>query len=378
MSKETELETIARSPKFDVPHFGEMRVRLDAMERAINALLANSDGWKGDTAAAGKKKLAALAKSYRELSELTTTVETVVGDANRAIDTAVGRLDSLPGAAVPTEVLNAVGTSVNFMGVEYPIAGAVGAIAKLLANKREEAASSALSELNTELQIQAARLPIPDRGKWEEDSQDHTGDTGGSSGPDGGGSPSISAGTGNTGGYNTGGGYLVGAPVPPTPTGPRPSVDGTPTPKPDPFTPTPLPRPNPVTPFPGGGGGGGGGGLVPGLGGAGAAAGLATAAKVGGIGAGGATSAAGAAGGRLGSGLSGGTVGGASSSSGAAGAGGAGGRGASNTMMGGGGAGGASQEKQKRSGLGGLIAPKLEDDEELGPRSAAADAGGRD
>ncbi|WP_165314255.1 hypothetical protein [Agromyces protaetiae] len=46
-------------------------------------------------------------------------------------------------------------------------------------------------------------------------------------------------------------------------------------------------------------------------------------------------------------------------------------------MMGGqGGAG--DDEKERRSGLGGPLAPKLEDDEELGPRSKGARAGGRD
>lgn len=49
-------------------------------------------------------------------------------------------------------------------------------------------------------------------------------------------------------------------------------------------------------------------------------------------------------------------------------------------MMGAGGTGrGTSdRDRQEGRGLGGPIAPKLEDDEERGPRSAAAGAGGRD
>jgi len=47
-------------------------------------------------------------------------------------------------------------------------------------------------------------------------------------------------------------------------------------------------------------------------------------------------------------------------------------------MMGGGGHGGGADKKTANTGLGGLIAPKLDDDAELGPRSAAAGAGGRD
>jgi len=64
-------------------------------------------------------------------------------------------------------------------------------------------------------------------------------------------------------------------------------------------------------------------------------------------------------------------------SAGASESGGAGSRGAPG-MMGGGGHGGGADKKTANTGLGGLIAPKLDDDAELGPRSAAAGAGGRD
>ena len=113
-----------------------------------------------------------------------------------------------------------------------------------------------------------------------------------------------------------------------------------------------------------GGGGLGGGGL-----GGGAGGGL----RVGGLGAAAGKGGSGGTGGLLGSGAK-ATV---AASSGEEGAGCAAGSKSSNSMMGGqGGQGGTN--KEKRSGLGGFIAPKLEDDEELGPRSAGASAGGRD
>ncbi|MEV7610639.1 hypothetical protein AB0N61_14245 [Microbacterium sp. NPDC089320] len=68
-----------------------------------------------------------------------------------------------------------------------------------------------------------------------------------------------------------------------------------------------------------------------------------------------------------------GGAGGAAGSSGAAGSGMRPGMG----MMGGA-AGADEEEKAKRSGLGGPIAPKLEDDEERGPRAKGAQAGSRD
>jgi hypothetical protein len=46
-------------------------------------------------------------------------------------------------------------------------------------------------------------------------------------------------------------------------------------------------------------------------------------------------------------------------------------------MMGGGG-GGAGGDREKRSGLGGFMAPKLEDEDEAAPRSTGASAGGRE
>ncbi|OIJ34395.1 MULTISPECIES: hypothetical protein [unclassified Microbacterium] len=152
---------------------------------------------------------------------------------------------------------------------------------------------------------------------------------------------------------------------------------------------------------PGGAGGGGLGGIVGG--GAGAAA-IAASSKIAGFGSMGGLGGAGlgpgagaglkAGGGLLGNSAVGGVggVGGAGGPGGMAGAGGVGGAGASGTGSSGaagaggrpgmgmmGGAGGADEEeKAKRSGLGGPIAPKLEDDEEAGPRAKGARAGSRD
>lgn len=128
-----------------------------------------------------------------------------------------------------------------------------------------------------------------------------------------------------------------------------------------------------------------------GLGGASGAGVRAGGGLLGGSGAGGGTGVRGVGG--LGAGMGGSGVGGTGvggtgvggvGSAGGAGAGGAGSSGAAGSgmrpgmgMMGG--AGGAEEEeKAKRSGLGGPIAPKLEDDEERGPRAKSAQAGSRD
>lgn len=129
----------------------------------------------------------------------------------------------------------------------------------------------------------------------------------------------------------------------------------------------------------GGGAGGAGGRLgagglgAGGLGGAGGA-GLGGAAGSGGPGGAGSGARLGT-GGLLGSTPGGGAAAAGGAGGGAAAAGGSGARGGTGMMGGGGGAGGG--DKEKRSGLGGLMAPKLEDEDDAAPRSTGASAGGR-
>jgi hypothetical protein len=130
----------------------------------------------------------------------------------------------------------------------------------------------------------------------------------------------------------------------------------------------------------GGAGGGGAGGKLGSvkLGGAGA---------IGGVGGAGGARGAGSSGGLLGKagGMgAGGTMagGGAGAGAGATAGGSAGSRGAGGGMMGGAGGAGAAtggkKDQNKGRGLGGPIAPRLEDDEDFGPRSENAGAGGRE
>ncbi|WP_157534203.1 hypothetical protein [Microbacterium sp. Leaf320] len=112
--------------------------------------------------------------------------------------------------------------------------------------------------------------------------------------------------------------------------------------------------------------GAGGAGLFGG-GGSGAGAGAATAGR-GLLGMGGATGPGGLGAAGSASGSATGAAGGTAA--------GAGGRSMAPGMMGG--AAGDDEKRRDRSGLGGPIAPKLEDDEEVGPRSRSAQAGSRD
>ncbi|MEV7694882.1 hypothetical protein AB0N73_16270 [Microbacterium sp. NPDC089189] len=117
-------------------------------------------------------------------------------------------------------------------------------------------------------------------------------------------------------------------------------------------------------------GGAGGLGGLGGAGGAGGAGGL----RAGGLGGGlTANAGGGAAGGLLGKGGTGGVGVGAAGEAG-------GSRGPAGMMGGGGGApaGGGGRNEKKGRGLGGPVAPKLEDDADFGPRSENAGSGGRD
>lgn len=396
-ASEQQLRAIAESPRFEMMNFPKLHEHLRDVDIAITSILRTSPSWKGATADTAVDLLKQYAVFFREVDRKAYVLEAKVGNANLAIDHAVKSLGTLPSTVVPPEIAEAVGTTVPFQGVDIPVNGAVGFVANLLAGNREKAAKDALETLQDDLRPPRQELanegriwppqPVPHNPAPPRNGDDTVGDDDGTTGD----------GVRPPGGYGdrtTPPGYTP--PTPPRYDDPRTisdppppyviddprvtddddgdtSIDGDLDPT-NPTTGGKDPRWNP----PGTGtGGGGGSGLVPGLGGAGAAAGLAAAARAGGMGAGGMGAAATGAGARLGSGLSGGA--GAAGGGGASAAGAAGGRGGAGTgMMGGGGAGGAAEEKQKRSGLGGLIAPKLEDDEELGPRSAAADAGGRD
>ncbi|MDQ1204761.1 hypothetical protein [Microbacterium sp. SORGH_AS_0862] len=122
----------------------------------------------------------------------------------------------------------------------------------------------------------------------------------------------------------------------------------------------------------------GGLGGLRGAGGLGGGAGLAARGGAGGLGGGLTANAGGGAGGGL---LGKGGAGGAGVGAGAAGEAAGGSRGATGMMGGGGagaGAGGGGRSDKKGRGLGGPIAPSIEDDAEFGPRSEGAGAGGRD
>ena len=131
----------------------------------------------------------------------------------------------------------------------------------------------------------------------------------------------------------------------------------------------------------GGVGGPGGIGAPGGAGGIGGVGGIGGAGGAGGVGAPGGAGSAIAGGRGLAGGLPGGGSGAAGAGPGSGGAAGAGARGgmvSGGTPMGGRGGGAGGGNNGKKSGLGGHIAPKLEDDEDFMPQSDSARAGSRD
>ena len=385
--------------------------------QADMATLAADPGWTGASAEAAKELFSSLQAEFADAEGKLNTVRSALGDANGYRAEAASAQSSLPDASVPDWIHTAaiIGGSVL---IPVPGIGTFAAntvvekVNEYMALQREAAAFQELENLEAKLvgpkqEIKSAPLapsfggkdiewptdqPTPD---WPGEGVTYHGDDTGA-----GGWSTNTGGGGKGGGGGSGTGVFVQEPTSQNPTniGRPPTIIHNPPPYPPVVLPPEVPTgwPHNVIGEPptvsidgdsGGGSnpggllGGGSGGLGLGLAGAGAAGlGAAKLASKGGLGGGGLFGAngllgggpnsAGGAGGANGSGA--GTKGGAAGAAGA----GAGSKGGNSAMMGGG-QGGGSSDREKRTSLG-LMAPKLEDDEENGPRSSAAGAGGRE
>jgi uncharacterized protein YukE len=386
---ETELATIANASDWWITGITDLKSALADLQSSMDTL-ATSPGWTGVSADSASAMFDQLKTDFVNAENAVAAIYHAIALANTAKADATLKYHKLPDASVPTNIQNAITKGLPFTPpVFVPSAIAAdavaGFIANYLGNQREDQAKAIVQTLHADLQEPTTSLAAQNtqlaaggknRGMGDETQIIPTGGTGD---VDGQGYRRSFVGSGGVGGSisdpGTGQGRLITDPqtdpnVQPFPS--DPSVDGS-------LAGGTVPGSGSGS---GSGSGGSGvgsgqgvGGIGAGIGGsAAAAAGLAVASRLGGgLGAagglGGASSLGG--GGLLGSGKVGG---GAAAEEGAGGAGGA----KSGTSMMGQGGGGAGRNKEKRSGLGGIIAPKLDDEEEVGPRSSRAMAGGRD
>ena len=426
---EHQLAQIVAADQWNIPHIAALGVALSQVADDL-ATLAEYPGGKGNWAVSASNAFSTLQGRYsRAAMELTRSAD-VITAANSAKAAAADALDGLPGLHIPVEIKAAIDLGlplvIPFMGPALlPANLAIGLVEQFLGGQREEQAKAALDALHGALQdprpnLTPSSLELSDTAGAQHPgptdtttgtsgearySPSHSGYSVATGGP---GAGNVDAGIGLSGSYG-GGGSAAGSGIGyPSSGGSGAAGYGSTSADGDLSGGT-----VPGTAFNGGiglaGSGGGLGGeglrgLGIGAGSAASAAAVAAAARMGGLGnlgsgslgggglggggLGGGTGGGlrvgglGAAAGKGGSGGTGGLLGsGAKATVGASsaeeGAGGAAGSKSGNSMMGGqGGQGGTN--KEKRSGLGGFIAPKLEDDEELGPRSAGASAGGRD
>lgn len=363
------------------------------------AAIAKNPGWTGNSADAASALFLKMKDTFEGNEKKLATAKTAINTANDVRVAAAAKQSSLPDAGVPdwVHVAALVGGTVLIPGIgSFAAEVVVQKVNEFMGKQREAVALQALTDMSNDLGAPQGQLssntisgevwpdgpPAPD---WPGDPIVWDGDDTGSGSWSSNGTVPWS-----------GSGTVIGEPPvykPKPPVGPEePEVIIHYPPNP----PIQLPPVNPPG-WPGsvniapptvsidgdsGGGSnpggflGGGGGLGAGLAGAGIAGGVgAKIASKGGLG--------GAGGlfgpnGVLGGGGAAAGANGAGSKGGLAGAaGGAGSKGGATGMMGGGGGGAGGSQKEKRTSLG-LMAPKLEDDEENGPRSAAADAGGRE
>ncbi|MBX3094851.1 MAG: hypothetical protein KF680_10005 [Cryobacterium sp.] len=372
------LRQIIDAPQWEIPINRKLNAAMTILSNAMRSVRSKLDkGWTGTAAVNARELFTALEQQYDTVETVTRRLDGIINDANSAKREARRALDNLPSPRADLGFFNGVRDFFNFVADSD-----VGPWSNLASvprdyinywdqqaqQERESEARNALIELQRELrdpqtqlrttirEFEAFDIKIPDPVPYPDPL------------------PPFAPGP-------WGGSYLPPVSPPPRINGPGP----TPPPVAPPLPPAPVPMP---VPFPDGGwpprdpsidsGGSGtltGLGLAGGAGGAGAAA-LAAGARLSGAGLGTGSAGGLGAGGLGAGGLGAGGLGGAGGG-GLAGAAGAAGRGGG-TPMGMMGGGGAGSDKEKRRGLGGPMAPKLEDDEELGPRSAAAGAGGRD
>jgi uncharacterized protein YukE len=364
---ENQLKAITSGATWNIQQLDSFKAEMSDLQDLMTTIAA-SPGWTGASADEAREKFAALRREFAEIETKLTAARHAIEAANRALTKADNAHATLPSVWIPDWLYEKAAQATAGTMIPVPFVGEFRAevviqrVKDFFGSQREAAAHRALDTLTGELvepkqQLKAARLDPPGVAgstseAWPEDVTPPSG--GVSWGGDDNGNGAWSTG-------GSGGGTFTG------------SNPGHPSSPPwPPIVLSPVEEPGPWGTIGVDGdvsaGTTGGGGLSGGLLGAGAGVGgLAVASKLakGGLGAGG-LGAGGAAGGGVG--VAGGMGGGAGA---------AGGR--SNAAMMGGGApgGGGGSEKEKRNGLG-LIAPKLEDDDETGPRSAAAGAGGRE
>jgi hypothetical protein len=378
--KEIELEAIVHADKWEISSLPNLKASLDAVVITMQTIAAGT-GTKGAIDDSARAHFLARAKEFSDMAKQVSDVSDSIDAANAARDTAAHRLATLPSATVPSWVHDTV-KNLGSIPIPIPIIGplsfltgvagneAVNLAQGFLEQQREAAAQSALDEMKPKLvppTLGNFSQIYPGDSDGSSDGQSTDGDGDGSSGGSVPGrvfAPSHSS--GKAGGTSGG---LTGFVPDPNDTVPPPVADGQ-------MNGT---DPNGSISTSGGGigsegsGGSSGAGILGGLaaGGAGLAA-LSAGGRFGGGGLTGAGTPSLGSGGLLGASGKGGAAAAAAEPEGTA----AGAKPGTSMMGGSGGAG--SRGKEKRAGLGGFIAPKLEDDEEFVPRSSGAFAGSRD
>lgn len=409
---EDELRALSTMAPFSDPEIDSRRLAVAELRKAIQAV-REIPGWSGDSTSSAD---ALLQRMEKNATDIETALDDLADGLRTAADTAAGdasvALHGLPSASAEGLIADA---GRGLAGITdgwgaFDTGEMVAQEEARLAAERETAAMNELKKIRGTLNGEAVQsfakvppsgvdpnsVPLPvidvdgiDSGVPPVGSNAPSGGPGTSPGgtgvgsvappqvgtwvPGGGGDGGwVNGGNGGSGGGNTGtigdNGWDNGD------NGGSGGNGGS-----DPTVDSPIGGTLPGYPGGGGSGSGGGGGLLTGgsggsgtlgaavLGGAGAAALMgARSASLSGMS--GAT-------GPGGFGVAGSASGSASGGAGGSGAG-AGGRSMAPGMMGG--AAGDDEKRRDRSGLGGPIAPKLEDDEETGPRSRSAQAGSRD
>jgi hypothetical protein len=382
-ANEDEFERIRANGPFGAPEHAALRNSMAALALTIKEI-AGSPGWEGLSASAASAHLEELSRRYLEIEAAIGDVQTEIDNANRIRTAALADYDALPSAQAPSWVHDTL-DAFDFPGIPQPVdlaQGGLELIEGFLGDQRDQAAGRILAAYREALGDPAVRTDA---------ARERIGALGGSIDPDAFRTDDPGDGT-STGSWTNGGAYrgtgYTGLEFR--------SPDGFPPYRPpgiDDDVEVGVDDPNTgVLPGGGGSGGGGstgsggsGGGGIPGAAGIGAGSAIAGAGALAATRFAGGAGARAAGGARLGTGGLLGTGAPASAASGSKGSAArgasAGGRGGSGLLGSSGANGGAGREDRKRKGgrgLGGPIAPKLDDEDDVILPGSGARAGGRD
>lgn len=166
---EQKLHAINAGGHWQTPHLDDLTYAVDGLSQTLTHLI-NAEGWKGASADAAGAYFEAMIQQYKLVQRAVAQLERAVSHANAALDRAMTETESLPSSLVPASAYAAVAAAERdglavvrpLPGMaERPLADAISAVAGLLGGNRNNKAEEVLAELSSDLERAASLLAEP-------------------------------------------------------------------------------------------------------------------------------------------------------------------------------------------------------------------------